>query len=436
MIQIHQSEQRLERINSLLALLNNPHKRLSVIHIAGTNGKGSVSAYLDSILIQSGHKTGRFNSPHFLEPHDSIKINGFPISQEDFKKENEFITDINLKNNVGASSFEILTAIALYWFDKRQIDIAIIEVGMGGRLDATNVFDNVLLSIITLIGMDHEMFLGDNIESIAKEKAGIMKANGNVVVAPQIEKEAVDTLKKCADEIGCTKTILVESAKWEQEETGLALIKLLDHSIIRINIPLSGNIQLENSATAIIAIDLLRTTEKKFANITNEHIINGISSTKWPGRLQWIDAFKLSNVIKMPIASNLLIDGAHNPQAAKALRTFVNRQNKNKVHWIFAATKGKNIIKIFELLLKDEDSLIAVSFSKVEGMPWINCYDPNEIIEYTKNVKKNINTFVAEDIKEALIHAYSKYNKEGGLVVLCGSLYLIADLFKFFQIND
>src|ERR1051325_2389912 len=225
----------LERIISLLNLINNPHKQLSVIHIAGTNGKGSISAYIDSILLKSGYKTGRFNSPHLLESRDSIRINGLPISQEDFLTTNEFITNVNLINNLEASSFEILTAVALYWFDKQRVDVAIIEVGMGGRLDATNVFDNnVLLSIITSIGMDHENFLGDDIKSIAKEKAGIMKANGNVIIAPQIEEEAADTLKRYAEEIGCSKIIFVDEAKWEQEESGLASIKLLDNTYIKI----------------------------------------------------------------------------------------------------------------------------------------------------------------------------------------------------------
>src|ERR1700722_1560503 len=119
----------LERIFSILGLINNPHKRLSVIHIAGTNGKGSTSAYIDSILLRSGYKTGRFNSPHLIEPHDSIRINGLPISKENFLKTNEFITNINSINNLGLSSFEILTAISLYWFNKEQVDVSIIEVG-------------------------------------------------------------------------------------------------------------------------------------------------------------------------------------------------------------------------------------------------------------------------------------------------------------------
>ncbi|CAB4401357.1 unnamed protein product [Rhizophagus irregularis] len=428
----------LERIFSLLELINNPHKRLSVIHIAGTNGKGSTSAYIDSILLQSGYKTGRFNSPHLLEPRDSIRINGLPISKEDFLKTSEIITNVNSTNNLESSPFEILTAISLYWFDKQQVDVSIVEVGLGGRLDATNVFDNVLSSIITSLGMDHTNFLGDNIESIAKEKAGIMKKNGNVIIAPQIEEKALDTLKRCAEEVGCAKILLVDGAKWEQERSGLASTKFLDNTYIKINILLPGDIQLENSATAIFAIDLLRKTEKKFANITNKDIIVGIESTKWPGRLQWIDASILSNVLEFSVTSNLLIDGAHNPQAVKSLRTFIDKQYENKlikIHWIFAATKGKNITEIFEILLNDSDLLTAVDFSQVEGMPWISCYDPKEIIKVARDVKENIDTFVAENLREALYHAYTKCNKEGGLVVLCGSLYFISDLFRLLQID-
>ncbi|CAG8637281.1 9799_t:CDS:2 [Dentiscutata erythropus] len=350
----------LTRIYSLLDLLDKPHQRLSVIHIAGTNGKGSVSAYIDQIIIKSGFKTARFNSPHLIEPHDSIRINGQPIQKDDYNKTYNLINSINSNNNIGASSFELLTATAIWWFDFQKVDLAIIEVGLGGRLDATN------------------------------EKADIMKTDCKVVIAPQIEQAAENILKKSS-------------------------MDLLDKPHFEFLLPLKGDFQLENAATAVLAIDLLRQTELKFSIITNDHIKDGIA---------------------------LLVDGAHNPSAAKALRNYVDKQlqlqNKEitktcNVCWIFAATKGKDISKILELLMRNGDSLFAVSFTNVEGMPWVKCCDPQVILEYANSLESKINSKVVENLGEALRQTFASYDEQSRIVVLCGSLYLISDLFRMLQ---
>ena len=176
----------LERIHSLLSELENPHLRLSVIHVGGTNGKGSVTSYIDSILIKAGYKTGRYNSPHFLNPRDSIRINGIPINKESYQRIRNHVEAVNSASNIGATSFELLTAVALCCFDAEEVSIAVIEVGLGGAKDATNVFPSPLVSIITTIGMDHMEILGETIDLIAKEKAGILKPKGKPIFAPQI----------------------------------------------------------------------------------------------------------------------------------------------------------------------------------------------------------------------------------------------------------
>ncbi|CAG8732305.1 14238_t:CDS:1, partial [Racocetra fulgida] len=416
----------LTRIYSLLDLLDKPYQRLSVVHIAGTNGKGSISAYIDQIIMKSGFKTARFNSPHLIEPYDSIRINGQPIQKNDYDKTYNFINAVNSNNNIGASLFELLTATAIWWFDFQKVDLAIIEVGLGGRLDATNVFESPNLSIITSIGMDHMNFLGNNIEAISKEKAGIMKTGCKVVIAPQIEQVAENTLKKYSEDIGCSHVVFVKPATWKSEMVGLASMELLNKTYFELFIPLKGDFQLENAATAVLAIDLLRKTESKFSTITNDHIKNGIACTQWPGRLQWVD---ISNIIKSSKTLQVLVDGAHNPPAAKALRTYVDKQlqlqNKEvtktcKVCWIFAATEGKDISKILELLMRNGDSLFAVSFTNVEGMPWVKSYDPQVILDCVNSFEQKVNSKAVENLGEALSQAFAGYEKQYQIVVLCG----------------
>ncbi|CAG8436406.1 3830_t:CDS:1 [Diversispora eburnea] len=427
----------LDKIKVLLKHLNNPHHRLSAIHISGTNGKGSTSAYIDSILLKTNFKTGRLNTPHLLEPRDSIKINDESITREDYRRTYNFISTINSNNNINASLYEKLVATAYWWFDAQNVDVSIVEVGIGGRLDATNVFEKPLISVITSIGMDHETFLGNSIEAISKEKAGIIKSGCKVVIAPQIEEASLNTLKTCIKEVGCSHSIFVTPAKWNPQKKGLASLKLLDGTLIEFYIPLGGDYQLDNATTAITVIDLLRKTETKFSNITNENIKDGIASTSWPGRLQFVNVSSILNRPVTNVTKQLLVDGAHNPQGAKSLREFVDKllQDKEfakvpKVHWIYAASKEKNVLKCLDALVKDGDTLIAVEFSKVEDMPWVNCCKKEEIVLLVKKLNRKSDINIAENLVEAIKQAYDKSEKEDGMIVLCGSLYLIADLFR------
>ncbi|CAJ0650207.1 11531_t:CDS:10 [Entrophospora sp. SA101] len=320
----------LSRINSLLQLLGNPHQSLSAIHIAGTNGKGSVSAYIDFILFKAGFKTGRFNSPHLIDVNDSIRINTKPINRTDYQRIFKYIHNINKLNDIGASEFELMTAVAFWWFNYEKIDVAIVEVGLGGRLDATNVFEKTLVSVITSIGLDHADILGDNVETIAKEKAGILKSEDHIVIAPQSEEIINATLLNyCKDNLLSTTIHPVQPANWGSEESGIASINLSGfnnhlsdddgNNTLKFYMPLKGDFQLENVATAIKAIDVLRRTDSKFSRITNQHICEGIESTQWFGRLQWIDISKFIDKPLLSPETMMLVDGAHNPPAAKEL---------------------------------------------------------------------------------------------------------------------
>ncbi|KAG9290506.1 hypothetical protein G9A89_002481 [Geosiphon pyriformis] len=442
----------LGRIITLLNLINNPHTRFSVIHIAGTNGKGSVSAYIDHILLKAGFKTGRFNSPHLLEPRDSIRINGIPTGNEDFR---ELLKFISTRNTVNASSFELLTASAFWWFAKQNIEIAVVEVGLGGRLDATNVFNSPppLVSVITSIGMDHAELLGNSIQEIAREKIGIVKKGGHVVIAPQNEVGAIDTLNRCIAEMECSRVTWVKPAKWDKlRSSGWATLCLDDNQkynrklfqlsrdvsasaepSLNFFVPLKGDIQLENVATAIAAIDQLRKLEQgAFKRISNGHIIDGIASTQWPGRLQYVDISHLVSNRKRRI----LVDGAHNLPAAISLRNFVDQElDKTKqrhAHFIFASKKGKDVAAIMKALVRNGDTILPLKFSEVDGMPWVHSCDPSEISAYA--VKSGILEIKAVDnLNHALQSALELQEQRGGLIVLCGSLYLVADLLRLVQ---
>ncbi|KAF9198384.1 hypothetical protein BGZ49_000804 [Haplosporangium sp. Z 27] len=484
----------LERVTQLLESLAPtntslaPHLTFPIIHVAGTNGKGSICAYLSSILHVAGFRVGRYNSPHLITPRDTIQINNQPISQTDYEFATEIVKKRDQELNLKATSFELLTATAFYWFaygrhqtEQERVDVAVIEVGVGGRLDATNIIPNPLISVIASIGMDHGALLGNTIEEVAFEKAGIIKAGVPVVIAPQSEGEKVyKTLEKKAEDVGLpsTKVVKVKAAQWintdEVTSSELSIATSghwasLDNGF-QVLIPLLGDFQLENAATAITTINVLRahSINKETIwsrKITDEVILRGIKDTIWPGRLQWIEDENSPKEVQ----GKMLIDGAHNPAAAIALRSFVDKSIEStllsspgsypRVHWIMAFTKGKDIEEMFDILVskrkhqrrentRRQDTFSAVEFSPPEGMPWVSPIPAQEICERLRanqegnhsnrdndkeeEEEKMIIQGFGPDLKAAL-EWVGKEREGSDIVVLCGSLYLVADLFRVFM---
>ncbi|KAK3847855.1 MAG: Mur ligase [Linnemannia gamsii] len=480
----------LERVTRLLEalapaaspLLPPPHLAFPVIHVAGTNGKGSICAYLSSILTASGFRVGRYNSPHLITPRDTIQINNKPISQQDYEFVTQVVHQKDAELNLKATSFELLTATAFYYFaygtgvsthspsssptssSPSKVDIAVIEVGVGGRLDATNIVPRPKVCVIASIGMDHASLLGNTIEEVAFEKAGIIKAGAPVVVAPQAEGEKVyrviqeraAQLTHLPDQI-----IRVQPASWlnQQEVDKLTPPSPVGRWAVRENgfrfwIPLLGDFQLENATTAIAAINVLKssTLKEKQAQwcdrITDETIRQGIMNTVWPGRLQWID----SENAPQEVQGRLLVDGAHNPAAAIALRTYVDEcisklssvSPTPRIHWIMAFTTGKDVEEMFDILFSKTskttggDTFSAVEFSAPEGMPWVSPIPAQEVCDRLE--KQQERTHIQEedrirsrafgsDLRAALEWA-GQQRQGADVVVLCGSLYLVADLFR------
>jgi folylpolyglutamate synthase/dihydrofolate synthase len=429
----------LERIHNLLKALGNPEKQLKAIHVAGTNGKGSVCAYIASILSLAGFKVGRYNSPHFLEPTDAIKICGENISKSEYEKLCDRVATVDKENRFGASTFELSTAAALLWFYESCVDFAVIEVGLGGALDATNVFNSPAVSVITPIGMDHAGILGNSIEEIATAKAGIMKAKCPVVISPQSEDAAMDVLVRRANELGCPM-ILSPTAAWcsKAKDRGWATltVRFPDNAVdttYQIRIPLYGDHQRVNAATAVCAIHMLKhTLPDPGSKITMQSIQDGMASTRWPGRLDLLTKEQHPWLKTVYGIDEMFVDGAHNPPAAKALREFVDQQLKirhlHKVHWILASTQGKDIMELLNILLRPEDSVYTTVFTQPENMPWIHSMEPSEIKGIAAAaVTGNCTTHVS--LNDAL-HAVGQADHSDELIVLCGSLYLVADLYR------
>lgn len=303
----------LERIKQVLKKLNSPQKDLKVFHIAGTNGKGSVSSYISSVLRCAGFKTGLFVSPYITNFRERISINGEFISENDIVLISEKIIDCNVSLN----EFEFITALGLYWFNQNKVDYAVIEVGLGGKLDATNVFDNSI-PVITHIGLDHTEILGDTVEKIAAEKCGIIK-NNSAVVSPYQEQEVMDVIKTFAENVTVPDTKDLKNVK----------ISLSSNSFTYKNIDyvsrLSGNYQIENALTAISALEASR------IKLEISDIQKGIFEAYIPARLEIVS----SN-------PTVILDGAHNPLAAKALSEFIKNQDKN-VFAVVAMMKDKDI---------------------------------------------------------------------------------------------
>jgi dihydrofolate synthase/folylpolyglutamate synthase len=392
----------LERIQRLLANLGNPHQSVPIIHVAGTNGKGSVCAYLSAVLTEAGYRVGRYTSPHLVDWNERICINQQPISSAELKNLLLQVQSAIQPDVESPTQFEIITAAAWLYFAQQQVDIAVIEVGLGGRLDATNVCDRPLVSIITSISREHWQQLGSTLAEIAGEKAGILKPGCPAVIG-QLPPEAIAVVKQRVAELGCP-AVYPEPAR--QFKPGWAEYQSGNSPSIQYPLPLFGEIQLANSALAIAALQILINQGWK---IPLEAIASGMAKTQWPGRLQW------TTWQHQP----LLIDGAHNPASAQALRQYVNTLDSVKagepVTWVMGMLSTKDHSEIFKALLQPGDRLYLVP------VPDHSSANPEELAILAREICPNLAvTLTYPDLSTGLTAALSN-----PLVVLCGSLYLI-----------
>ncbi|CAN6629153.1 dihydrofolate synthetase [Trichomonascus vanleenenianus] len=390
----------LARIHRLLKVLGDPHLAgWKAIHVAGTNGKGSVCAYLYSCLNEAGITSGRFTSPHLVHKWDCISINGKTVHKDLFYEVEDLVTKTNSSKEIGASEFEILTATAFEIFRRSRVSVAVIEVGLGGRLDATNALaaEKTLATVVTKVGLDHQNFLGNTLFEIATQKGGIIKPHVPCVVDATNDASVLDAIRQIAAQ---NSSRLIEASP-----------DRLPLNIEPDTTPLLGAYQQSNMSCALNVIDILKSQYPALA----ANVEKGIRHTTWPGRLQWL-----------PLTSSkkVLLDGAHNPQSAELLAQFVDSSVRSSggVTYVLAFSKGKDYTDVISQLVRPEDSVVATSFGAVDGMPWVSAVDPAEIVETAKRYTTNV-SIDAGDVKSLL-------DKVPDQTVICGSLYLVADVLR------
>ncbi|CCD25018.1 putative tetrahydrofolate synthase NDAI_0E02020 [Naumovozyma dairenensis CBS 421] len=417
----------LTRIAKLLDHIGNPHTSLKVLHIAGTNGKGSVCSYLSSILgYNQVYKVGKFTSPHLIKITDSITVNNVPVSDLEFNKIRTDLKSINDQFSLDCSEFELLTCTALKYFHQANCKFCILEVGLGGRLDATNVVpgSSKYACGITKIGLDHESFLGNSLPEIAKEKAGIITEGSKfAVVDGSNDPSVLEVVKKRCDAMNCNLMITngsVDSNKIETKSWGLLNWK---------NLPLNGEYQIFNLRVAISILDHLQKINK--INVSKNELQDGIFSVRWPGRLQTIKYHYKNG--DQDVTVPLLLDGAHNGSAAVELAKYLRKTfGDDELTFIMAVTNGKKLSPLLDPILRSKDHVVITRFGSVEGMPWIKPIDPTELSDFIeKNYTKNVE--VQPSIKQVLVDVAYNYKSNKRPVVICGSLYLCGEILRVYN---
>jgi dihydrofolate synthase / folylpolyglutamate synthase len=399
----------LDRIVNLLANLGNPHHQVPIIHVAGTNGKGSVCAYLSSVLTEAGYRTGRYTSPHLVDWTERICLNEQPISSEELSQLFQQVQAVIQPNEESPTQFEVITAAAWLYFAQQKVDVAVVEVGLGGRLDATNVCLQPLVTIVTSISREHWQQLGPTVADIAREKAGILKAGCPVVVG-SLPADAQDVVRSRALELECP---IFTPQPAREIATGWAEYQTIQNSkSIKYPLPLAGQIQLTNSALALAALEILQQSSWQ---ISEEAIINGMAKTQWPGRMQWTT---WNN-------HKILLDGAHNTAAAEVLRDYVDSLEivKHKpITWVMGMFADKDHADIFAALLRPGDRLFLVPIP-IEPWPGRTSANLQELANLAYTLCPELgDRQIHPDLFTAL-----KAATTDNLIVVCGSLYLVGD---------
>ena len=391
----------LEHTNELLRRCGSPHRGLKTIHIAGTNGKGSTAAMIQAILRESGLKVGLYTSPHLIRFNERIRINGLPISDEYII---EFMAQFNsVIDAVEATFFEATTVLALHYFSNQEVDVAVIETGLGGRLDSTNVIDPEL-TIITSIDLDHQQLLGETLIDIAVEKAGIIKKQTPVLVCSQTP-EVMDVIRKKAQESNSPiiysndpKNIIID-----HHSTGFELDKK------QYFVPLIGAHQAINAGLAIRAV-MYHCPEMKQTEIQS-----GLSNTKWFGRFQPL-------LKKLPI----YYDVAHNPGGIRTIRASLDTLNSKVTNGIMVLKNDKHVDQIALAL----DGLFNELF--VASIPESDLMDEQLLFNALK--AQNLNCNIMDSIEKGYTYLYDRALKgENGIIF--GSHYVAESIFNYFEIN-
>lgn len=408
----------LERIKRLLEILGNPHKNKKIIHIAGTKGKGSTAVFITNLLISHGFKVGLYTSPHLQCFRERISINKKLIEsryfgENIFKIKDIYENDPIFKEIGEPTLFEILTALAFKYFEENNVDFIVLEVGLGGRLDATNIIDKPLVSIITTIDYDHTEILGNTIKEIAFEKAGIIKENSPIVTSKQRE-EAIEVIKNKAKELN--SKIYIEGIDFINYNLNFYKDRTIfsyksDKYIFKdIEIKLLGKYQVSNSSLAIKAIEIIE--EKNFFKLNEKKLREGLFNSFIAGRGEIIEKF----------GKIFIIDGSHNVVSISELKEFIKTYfNYDKINLIFGVLGDKDIEGILKVLIPITEKVIftAPEGAKERRVP------PFKLNDIFKKLNPNSQTFVSKNIREAFEESFRFFDNRP--IVVTGSFYVAGE---------
>lgn len=381
------------RIKEAMQKLSNPQNDFKTIHVAGTNGKGSVCTFISSALKSEGYSVGCFVSPFITDFCERIQLNGENIGHKDLCRLAQKVID----TNVELTEFEFITAIGFLYFSEKKVDVAVVETGLGGRLDATNIILQPLVSVITKIGLDHTAVLGDSLEKIAAEKCGIIK-NGNAVTGYNQPPQALSVIKRYEPDVK-----IPDTGKLKIIETSPFGNKFI-YDNVEYKTSLGGDYQIEN---ALIAIETLNASGLK---IKKESVIDGLFSAFIPARAETVSENPL-----------VIIDGAHNPDGADALVSML-KSYKNSTA-IIGVMKDKDYEKVLQKTLCHCENAVCVKPSVPRALPL------NDLCDSAKKYCKNV--YAAQNMSDAVSTA--KQLAKGNAVFVFGSLYLASEIRPLFK---
>jgi len=393
----------LERTRMLLAALGNPEKKLKFVHIAGTNGKGSTAACVAAVLQKAGYRTGLFTSPHIIRFNERMQVDSEHISDEELEKVTDEIRPFADSMEESPTEFELITALAMKHFQYKKCDIVVLEVGMGGLLDSTNVIDTPEVAVITSIGYDHVVELGPTIVDIAGAKAGVIKDNGDVVIyggEPEVEAVFEAVAKKHN-----ARLRRADFSRIRKQDFTLDGINLEIDPYPNILLPLNGAYQPKNATVAITALEMLR---EKGYKISDESIIEGMSSVRWPGRFEILG--------RGPV---FILDGAHNPQGVEAASESLRVQfGEQKIIFVVGVMADKDVDSMIGYIAPMAAEFIAVK---------PNYYRAMDAKSLADKLSQYGSVTAAESVSAGVSEAISKAGKNG-VVCALGSLYFSEDI--------
>lgn len=408
-------EDNLSRMKRLLEHLSNPHKGQKYIHIAGTNGKGSISRMLEEVLLESGYRTGLFTSPYIFDFRERIQIGNVMISEEDvifyFEKVRSAAKKLEEEGFSFPSEFEVVTAMSFLYFKDKKVDLAIIEVGIGGLYDATNVIDP-LLSIIASINFDHMNILGNTLDSIAKHKAGIMKGSPTISISqqPEVRKVLLDKAAEVSSELLMISSREMKFIAME----GIHQIIKVDLSPLKsitIKLSLLGIHQMLNAGVVLHAAEELK--NQGYKDITDAHLVNALKKVHWPGRMEIISEDPL-----------MIIDGAHNMDGAINLKESLDFYfPEKKVILLLGMLRDKDIETVTKILSQNTKKVL--------------CFTPHDFRALDAEhllplLYEGVLGEIADSFDDAIKKAMEAY-EDGDLILSAGSLYTIADIERAFR---